>query len=180
MGVERRLHLLGMNLGAADVDDSAAPTEKKQPVAATLHHISGVDETLFARELRRAGAQKAQRPTIRTQVQRAVDYLHPNGAVVVEPACGKTGLAVIDGEGDASLSRGIRMLDARAGIERLQGGEHGGVRYFARQSDIRRMYPARLLPHQHLSPMRRRAGNVRDAGATEADQERIDAFVGAA
>ena len=46
-------------------------------------------------------------------MQRAVDYPHPNGTVVVEPACGKAGLAVVDGEGDASLGRGIGMLDAR-------------------------------------------------------------------
>src|SRR5271170_2685541 len=44
MRVERPLHLLGMNLCAAHVDDSAAPTEKKQPIAATLAHIPGIDE----------------------------------------------------------------------------------------------------------------------------------------
>src|SRR5271156_6043423 len=179
MRVERRLHLLGMNLGAADVDDSAAPTEKKQPIAATLDHVPGIDEAPLVRERARAGPEKAQCRAIRAQLQRAVDYPHPHGALVFEPGRGKAGLAVIDGEGDAGLGRGIGMLNSRARVQRPQRREHGIVGDLARKPDTGGIDPARLGAHQDLAPMGRRAGDMRDACAAEADQERVDAFIDA-
>ena len=58
MGVERRLDLFWVNLGAADIDDAASPADKIEPIAAPLNHVAGVDEAILIgeRELRRRSA----------------------------------------------------------------------------------------------------------------------------
>ena len=69
MRVERRLDLFRVNLGAADIDDAAAPADKIEPVAAPLDHVAGVDEAVLVGERRRSGAEKAQSATVGTHAQ---------------------------------------------------------------------------------------------------------------
>ena len=58
--VERGLDLFRVHLGAADVDDPAAPADKIEPVPASLDHVAGVDETVLAGQTGRVRAKKSQ------------------------------------------------------------------------------------------------------------------------
>src|SRR5260370_12138833 len=48
--VDRRLHLLGVNLESADVDDAAAASEKVITVPAALDDVAGVDKPVWIGE----------------------------------------------------------------------------------------------------------------------------------
>src|SRR5271157_1018350 len=98
MGVERRLDLFWVNLGAANIDDAAAPADKIEPVAAPLNHVAGIDEAVLANERGGSGAKKPQSATIRSHAKRAVDDLHPDGAASFEPRLGKACFSVINRE----------------------------------------------------------------------------------
>ena len=180
VGVERRLDLFGMNLGAADVDDPAAPADEDITIAAALDHVAAVDEALGVVQRRRVRADVAQRRAVRFDAQRAVDDLHRDLAALFEQRSGKAGAAVADGERDARFGGGVGVLDARVRIERAQGGEHGVVGDLAREPHGLGIDAARLSAHQNLAPMRRRARNVLGARFAQADEVIVDALAGAA
>ena len=119
--VQHRLDLLRMHLGAADVDDAAAPADEKTAIAAHLDHVAGVDEALRVGERRRVVAEQAQRAAGRAHAQGAVDEFHLDGAGAFQPAGGKAGAAVADGEHDARFGRGVGVFDSRARETRRRG-----------------------------------------------------------
>src|SRR5580692_12282772 len=73
MPVDHRLDLLGMNLQSTDIDDAAAAAGKNVAIAAPLHHVTGIDETVAVAQRRVLRAEIALRRARRADTQRAVD-----------------------------------------------------------------------------------------------------------
>ena len=74
--VERRLDLLGMHLGAADIDDAVAPADEMTTPVAGFDHVAGVDEALGVNQRRRVGAEQSQSAAWAAHAQGALDELH--------------------------------------------------------------------------------------------------------
>ncbi len=176
MRIERRLHLFRMNLGAADIDDSAAPADKIQPVPALLDHVARVDEAVLVRERGFDIPEEAQGAPVRAHAQGPADDLDPDRAISVQPGCRKARIAVIDREDDAGLGRGVGVLDARTRVGFAKGAQDGVVRDLAGQPDVIGRDAAGLGAHQDLTPVRRRAKDMGDLRLAEADEEGIQTF----
>src|SRR6202043_3772192 len=96
--------------------------------------------------------------------QRAVDDLQLYAvAVMLDECCGKSGKAVTDLECDARLRRRVGMTDAGLRKCRAQAIEDRLIGDLPRKTDIARRYFSDLRRHQRATPMRRRAGQIRNA-----------------
>src|SRR5579862_7711593 len=156
--VDDRLDLLGVNLQASDIDDAAAPAGEDVAIAAPLHHIAGIDETVaVAQHMLRA--EIALRRARRADTQRAIDEFKFDAiAVVIQEIGGKPGAAVVDLEGNAGFRRRIGVADSRLGERGAQTVEDRLVGDFTGEADIARRYLSDLRRHQRAAPVRRRAG----------------------
>src|ERR1700719_4454474 len=68
MPVDDRFDLLGMDLQSADIDDAAAAAGEDVAIAAPLHHVTGIDETVAIAQCMLA-AEIAFRRTRRANAQ---------------------------------------------------------------------------------------------------------------
>ena len=112
--VEHRLDLLRMDLGAADVDDAAAPTEKEQR-SPRISIMSPVSTNPSSSASAGAPAPRNRKPRDPSAAARRRRRPHRHGAFVFEPGRWEAGVAVGDGKADARLGRGVGVLDARSG-----------------------------------------------------------------
>src|SRR5580704_13355492 len=71
MPVDDRFDLLGMYLQSADIDDAAAAAGENVTIAAPLHHVAGIDETVAIAQ-RMLRAKIALRRARGADTQRAV------------------------------------------------------------------------------------------------------------
>src|ERR1700730_7953881 len=72
MPIDDRFYLLRMNLQSADIDDAAAAAGEDVAIAAPLHHVAGIDETVAIAQCM-LPAEIAIRRARRANAQRAID-----------------------------------------------------------------------------------------------------------
>src|SRR5580700_7109173 len=76
MTVDHRLDLFGMDLQAADVNDTVPSADEIIAVISQLDHVAGVDETVRIYERLARAAEVADRISRRADTQRAIFDLH--------------------------------------------------------------------------------------------------------
>ncbi len=160
-----------MHLEAADIDDALAAADEVEAVAALLDHVLGVDEAVGVGQRAGRGADIAAGRARRADAQRAVLDLHRHLAVAFQEGGGKAGEAVGHLEADPGLGGGVGVAYGHAGEGGLQAVQHRLVGDLARQAHIARGELAESRAHQGAAPVRRRAGNVGDAGRSRPGQE---------
>src|SRR3954470_11779172 len=139
MTIDDRLHLLGVNLEAADVDDAASPPDEVAASSALLDHIAGVDETVGVGERGARRADIAGGRPFRADAQRSTHDLHLDLSAPPVEQIGREALeAVVDFEADARFGRGVGVADRGVGIGRPKPVQEALIGDLARQAHIRR------------------------------------------
>src|SRR2546430_3123751 len=134
---DHRLHLFGVHLLAADVDDTRPTTEEVVAVTALLHDVAGVHEALLIAQSDVFPEVAAGGPP-RPDTDRAVLDLDLDGAGRADDAGRKAFQTIVDLEADARLRRGIGVADARAGVEGPKRGDERLVGDLSRQAHVAR------------------------------------------
>src|SRR3954469_2717492 len=118
MAIDGGFDFLGMHLEAADVDDSAAASEKVVALAATLHHVAGIDESVGVAEGAVGTIDVAERRALRAEAERSGVYADTHVSGCADQARRKPGQPIVNLEADAGLGGGKGVHDARAGVAR--------------------------------------------------------------
>ena len=112
-------------------------------------------------------------------MQGVVDDFHPHRPVPFEQRGRKACAPVSYRETDPRFSRSIGVFDLGFRIGCAERLQHGIVGNFAGETNVVGGDAPGFAAHERLAPMRRRAGNMRNALGPEADEKRILTLAGA-